>query len=130
MTIDEAIKHCKEVAEANDQGLYDAIALGGQNPTQEEIVACEQCAADHRQLAEWLKELVSLKERRGRWEYYKNIGIMNIYICTNCNNKVEMAIDVEPSSFCYCPKCRADMREHEAIKGRQLGSIEEPEQGD
>lgn len=48
--------------------------------------------------------------RRGRWEYYKNIGIMNIYICTNCKNKVEMAIDVEPSSFCYCPKCAADMQ--------------------
>ena len=57
MTIDEAIKHCEEVADANDQGLYDAIALGGQNPTQEEIAVCEQCAADHRQLAEWLREL-------------------------------------------------------------------------
>ena len=62
MTIDEAIKHCEEVAETNDKGLYDAIALGGQNPTQEEIAACEQCAADHRQLAEWLKELKNLRE--------------------------------------------------------------------
>lgn len=61
MTIDEAIKHCLEVAEQNTQGLYDAIALGGQNPTQEEIANCEQCAADHRQLAEWLMELKDLR---------------------------------------------------------------------
>ena len=116
MTIEEAIKHCEEVAERYETRakIIDRRKLGFalENPT-----ACHECAADHRQLAEWLKELVSLKERRGRWEYYKNIGIMNIYICTNCNNKVEMAIDVEPSSFCYCPKCRADMREHKAIKG-------------
>lgn len=61
LTLDEAIKHCLEVAEQNTQGLYDAIALGGQNPTQEEIARCEECAADHRQLAEWLMELKDLR---------------------------------------------------------------------
>ncbi len=65
MTLDEAIKHCLEVAEQNEQGLYDAIALGGQNPTQEEIANCEQCAADHRQLAEWLTELKELRNSIG-----------------------------------------------------------------
>ena len=62
LTLDEAIKHCLEVAEQNTQGLYDVIALGGQNPTQEEIARCEECAADHRQLAEWLTELKELRE--------------------------------------------------------------------
>ena len=61
MTIDEAIKHCEEVAEANDKGLYDAIALGGAKFTQKEIDDCQQCAADHRQLAEWLTELKEAK---------------------------------------------------------------------
>ena len=61
MTLDEAIKHCLEVAERNTQGLYDAIALGGQSPTQEEIANCEQCAAEHRQLAEWLTDYKELK---------------------------------------------------------------------
>ena len=61
LTLDEAIKHCLEVAEQNTQGLYDVIALGGQNPTQEEIARCEECAADHRQLAEWLTELKEAK---------------------------------------------------------------------
>lgn len=47
----------------------------------------------------------------GQWEYYKNNGIIDTYICTNCENKVEMAIDVEPSSYCYCPKCGALMKQ-------------------
>ena len=47
--------------------------------------------------------------KHGRWEYYKNNGIINTYICTNCQSKVEMAIDVEPSKFKYCPNCGARM---------------------
>ena len=47
--------------------------------------------------------------RHGLWKYYKNNGIINTYICTNCQGKVEMAIDVEPSKFKYCPNCGARM---------------------
>ena len=51
MTLDEAIKHCLEVAEKNDaattwQGTIDSIKQ-----------RCAECAAEHRQLAEWLEEL-------------------------------------------------------------------------
>ena len=62
--IDKAIKHAEEVAIQNTKGLEDAIALGGQNPTREEIEECEKCAAEHRQLAEWLKELKQYRENR------------------------------------------------------------------
>jgi hypothetical protein len=40
MTLDEAIKHCNEVAESN----------------------CDDCGAEHKQLAEWLIELKEIKE--------------------------------------------------------------------
>lgn len=57
MTIEEAIQHCEEVAAGRtEQGK------------------CPECAADHRQLAEWLRELVALCARkpcildRSRWE--------------------------------------------------------------
>ena len=68
MTLDEAIKHAENVALNRENGLYDAIALGGQNPSQEEIDECMKCAEEHRQLAEWLKELkryqwISVSER-------------------------------------------------------------------
>ena len=41
MTIDEAIQHCDEVANACKE---------------------TECAAEHRQLAEWLRELVRLRK--------------------------------------------------------------------
>lgn len=53
MELDEAIKHCLEVAEKNeckmtsDDGYTD--------------VSMKQCAADHRQLAEWLTDYKELK---------------------------------------------------------------------
>lgn len=52
MTIDEAIRHCEEVAECNEiAGL--------------ESEARRQCCNDHRQLAEWLTELKELRNSIG-----------------------------------------------------------------
>lgn len=54
LTLDEAIKHCLEVAENNEQFASGKwIGSEGEANRQE----CEQCATDHRQLAEWLTEL-------------------------------------------------------------------------
>ena len=68
MTIDEAIKHCLEVAEKND-GEAEVYGLLAQNhnSTYEKLTAakfekdCAECASDHRQLAEWLRELKEAK---------------------------------------------------------------------
>ena len=57
LTLDTAIKHCLEVAENNEQFASGKwIGSEGEANRQE----CEQCAADHRQLAEWLMELQEL----------------------------------------------------------------------
>ena len=58
MTIDEAIKHCKEVAEKNEKKASWFWGKEG-NPNYEE---CVECASEHRQLAEWLKELKTYRE--------------------------------------------------------------------
>ena len=63
MTIDEAIKHCLEVAEeqeisVNDKEMYSEM-LGEDYKGFEE--GCQECAAEHRQLAEWLMEYKDLK---------------------------------------------------------------------
>ena len=42
MTLEEAIKHAEEVANT----------------------ACNKCAEEHRQLAEWLRELKQIKEKQ------------------------------------------------------------------
>lgn len=53
MTIDEAIKHCEEVAEKYCEKVEDGL-------TADDF--CDSCASEHRQLAEWLKELKKLRE--------------------------------------------------------------------
>ena len=48
MTIEEAIKHCEEVAEKYCEKVEEGL-------TADDF--CDSCASEHRQLAEWLREL-------------------------------------------------------------------------
>lgn len=57
MTIEDAIKHCRDTALSN-AGNAIAYLKGGQKMLAE---SCEKCAAEHEQLAKWLEEL---KQRR------------------------------------------------------------------
>lgn len=63
--IDEAIKHCLEVAEYNERQarLWDSgdRAIKGSGIKHRR---CLECAKEHRQLAEWLKELKFYKDRQ------------------------------------------------------------------
>lgn len=71
LDIDTAIKHCEEVAELNE--MYCDSADSDSDRVK--------CAADHRQLAEWLMELKEWKEnpfRRIKAECKEN------YYCNNC----------------------------------------------
>jgi len=57
MTLDEAIKHAEEVANTNERlckTVHPAMQLSDHS----------KCAVEHRQLAEWLKELKQLREQQ------------------------------------------------------------------
>lgn len=58
MTLDEAIKHCEEVAERHDR-IKQIKAV-----TLEEC----KCAEEHRKLATWLRELKQLREQMSHSE--------------------------------------------------------------
>ena len=64
MTIDEAISHALEVAER-----YERMEDSHDDKLKEE---CLQCAADHRQLAEWLTELKELEAKH--WDECRQIA--------------------------------------------------------
>ena len=53
MTLSEAIAHCEEVAEENESkaNRIEQLHLTGN------AEGCRECASEHRQLAEWLREL-------------------------------------------------------------------------
>ena len=55
MTLDEAIEHATE----KSQG-------------------CGQCAAEHKQLAEWLKELKELRNKKDSHEYIRHMASMRM----------------------------------------------------
>ena len=61
MTLEEGIIHAEDVARMKHEA---AKHLTDEHPTQAE--KCEVCAEEHRQLAEWLKELKAYKEQRGK----------------------------------------------------------------
>lgn len=59
MTLDEAIIHCEEVAESQEK---KARKLN--DGTMSTRIKCEECAKEHRQLAEWLKELKAYRKAK------------------------------------------------------------------
>lgn len=64
MNLDEAIQHCEEVAEENEE-IYEAHCRIYSKEVVEKYPSppCKKCAEEHRQLAEWLKELKAYKEK-------------------------------------------------------------------
>lgn len=60
LTLDEAIKHAKEVADMN----YNGAEKFDSNDSVENYMKanCIKCAEEHEQLAEWLEELKSYKD--------------------------------------------------------------------
>ena len=62
MTLDEAIKRCKEKAEELREQIITALDDGREIYDKD----CEDCANDHEQLAEWLEELAERREA-DRW---------------------------------------------------------------
>jgi predicted RNase H-like nuclease (RuvC/YqgF family) len=61
LSLDEAIKHCEEVAEEQEKK-----ARKKNDGTMSTRIKCEECAKEHRQLAEWLREL---KKYKIKFEY-------------------------------------------------------------
>ena len=66
MTLDEAIKHCLDIADGQDKCADISVSEHAKERIRE-------CANDHRQLVEWLTELKKRREsdvqpvKRGRW---------------------------------------------------------------
>ena len=87
MSIDEAIQHCKEMALCAKNG---------------------ECGEEHRQLAEWLRELKRLRAepvRHGRW-------IDGDPYCPICRKDKFRGLDADVWADWqpdYCPNCGAKM---------------------
>ena len=61
MTIDEAIKHCEEIAEEKEGEAQDLAY--SKLDWRYEANQCSECAKKNRQLVTWLKELKELRRK-------------------------------------------------------------------
>ncbi len=109
MTIDEAITHCEDISRSCDS----------------------PCGREHHQLAEWLKELKSLKPKTGEWvwkdRHIKRTRQVKGITADGKETVVSVHEDyIEQRPYCskcgkwndsdhlsYCPSCGADMRGEE-----------------
>lgn len=107
MTLDEAIKHCEEVAETKRQDAELAEISGCDNTSKQ----CETCAEEHRLLAEWLKELRVFKSRRGQWLRMSDLSEQedDRYKCSHCGNVVHYKDKMDLYTFnSWCGRCGSD----------------------
>ena len=73
MTLEDAIRHAEEVAKDKELSYKFCFHAGkscdGQQPPQDKNLVncknngCLKCATEHRQLAEWLRELKEWREK-------------------------------------------------------------------
>ena len=84
LSLDEMIKHYEKLAEENEK---DAEQFKRIKATQDIISHCYECAKEHRQLADWVRE----------WKKYKDNEMHRIYAnpleeairCAMCTNPIK-----------------------------------------
>jgi hypothetical protein len=98
MTLDEDIKHCNEVAEEQEKLCKVNDSFNFSQPKWKE------CAKEHRQLAEWLRQLKKLKEKAEpqivHYIYDKRFEDDADAYCPNCNELLNNYWGRD-----YCPCC-------------------------
>lgn len=129
MTIDEAIKTEENIAEENqrvvDTGIVfddvtiDMLYCDDTEVIEEHLANYQRCAEEHSQLAEWLKELKSFKEKDEakavRYEgdgYADGAMVFDYAFCPNCNHETE--VDSENWGCDFCPNCGQRLRWEES----------------
>lgn len=100
LTLEDAISHCLEVAEQNET---QAEKIGRQfigSAMDKRATDCRECAADHRQLAEWLTELKELREQSQK---SKAMLLDSSYTVEVMCNKISGTIGCEKCTY-YNPE--------------------------
>ena len=117
MTLDEAIKHCKEKAkelrtEAEQLRNIGEVISSPKQPYNEPVKNCRECAKEHEQLAEWLrdyKKLLEDQKQTGEWVVVGRAAYGYVDIeCPCCKYlRQDMQADNKPN---FCENCGAYMK--------------------
>lgn len=83
MTLDEAIKHCLDIADGQDKCAEISVS----EHAKERI---SQCATEHRQLAEWLTELKEAKRLlKSARSIIEDVICNEDYLCNECEYRAK-----------------------------------------
>ena len=121
MTIDEKIAKEKANAEKlrkdNENCKYKS-EYGCKGCADYYSKPCIECAKEHEQLAEWLKDYREMKLYHvpvvhGKWlpQFVSTRDLTNIFSCSNCNVSVRLLHKKVKCSYKYCPYCGVKMEE-------------------
>ena len=130
MTLDEAIKHCKEKTEHLRDGVRTCKSM-----TVAEQADCLECANEHEQLAEWLEDYKRLLGEKsyamgyqdgledglmdmrpqGKWIDEDN-GCFNFKKCSVCNEAAEWLDGGSQLLSNFCSNCGARMKGGEEMQ--------------
>ena len=103
MTLESAIKHCEEVAEEQEKLCKVNDSFNFSQPKWKE------CAKEHLQLANWLRELKQLRNqtKAGHWIYGYTFPDGQYRKCSVCKELVK----VVANDGNFCGHCGAKMDE-------------------
>jgi hypothetical protein len=104
MTLDEAIQHCKEVEKEKRYECAECMEVQNYRSAEE----CNDCAEEHKQLAEWLTELKQRREakRTGYWYYEKKNPLSyGACKCSECGVAIACRGQVTGPDNLYCRHC-------------------------
>ncbi len=112
ITLEEAIKHAEKVAEVKEkEGSLNQESFMPLNDFMKYRVECLECASEHRQLAEWLKDYKRLLEQEPKTGHWIPMGIVDEngnrnYECSECHHS---DVQAESMTVPYCWFCGAKM---------------------
>ena len=118
MSLEQAIEHAEEVAIEQEvlMGRYDAASgyarSGNESIRTESAKECEKCAAEHRQLAAWLRELQERRKapeiiRCGECRHYKPMS-SNWGNCYVHGSPTELHRTCQSCDYCSWAERRTD----------------------
>ena len=126
LTLDEAIKHCLEVAEEEEYSAImfkqkkEASAFLEKAEAEKAENDCKQGAADHKQLAEWLTDYKELRSLKTDYVFFKaeakkllkaalkdcKAMLPYTYSCNGCALNKDGAYECSNSSLHCADKCK------------------------
>lgn len=116
MTLDEAIKTEENITEEN-QRVVDTgdvtidMLFCDDVEVKERLAYYQRRAEEHRQLAEWLKELKVFKSRKGKWLRMSDLSEQedDRYKCSRCGNVIHHKNEMNLYTFnSWCSRCGSD----------------------